>query len=134
MILYCDGASRGNPGPSAIGWTIVDSSGKPVREEGVRLPDGTNNVAEYQAMIAGLSAALSEGVKEITVRADSELVIRQVTGRYKVKSPGLIPLYQKVRDLVRKFDRVVFEHVPRERNVRADALANQALDRVSASR
>jgi ribonuclease HI/probable phosphoglycerate mutase len=134
LILYCDGASRGNPGPSSYGWTLVDDSGKCVREAGKRLPEGTNNVAEYEAMVAGLTAACELGIKQVVVRADSELVIRQVTGRYKVKSPGLLPLYQKVLELSGRFDRISFEHVPREQNKRADALANMALDQPTSSR
>ncbi len=112
----------------------MDESGKCIGEEGKRLPDGTNNVAEYQAMVAGLGAALELGVRQLVVRADSELVIRQVTGRYKVKSPGLFPLYQKVMELSGRFDRISFEHVPREQNKRADALANMALDQAFPSR
>jgi len=134
LILYCDGASRGNPGPSSFGWTLVDESGKCVGEAGKKLPDGTNNIAEYEAMVAGLQAAIELGIRQLVVRADSELVIRQVTGRYKVKSPGLIPLYQKVRELSGRFDRIAFEHVPREQNKRADALANMALDQPFPSR
>ncbi|EQD46846.1 ribonuclease H, partial [mine drainage metagenome] len=124
----------GNPGPSSFGWTLVDESGKCVGEAGKKLPDGTNNIAEYEAMVAGLQAAIELGIRQLVVRADSELVIRQVTGRYKVKSPGLIPLYQKVRELSGRFDRIAFEHVPREQNKRADALANMALDQPFPSR
>jgi len=112
----------------------VDETGKCVGEAGKKIPDGTNNVAEYEAMVAGLAAALDLGVRQLVVRADSELVIRQVTGRYKVKSPGLFPLYQKVRALSGQFDRISFEHVPREQNKRADALANMALDQQFPSR
>ena len=85
-------------------------------------------------MVAGLTAACELGIKQVVVRADSELVIRQVTGRYKVKSPGLLPLYQKVLELSGRFDRISFEHVPREQNKRADALANMALDQPTSSR
>ncbi len=129
MILYCDGASRGNPGPSALGFVLMDKGGRVVRSEGRLLPDGTNNQAEYQALLAGLSAALETGVKILVIRADSELMIRQLSGRYRVRNPGLIPLYEKAVQLISGFESVRLEHVPRSENTHADRMANEALDR-----
>ncbi len=129
MILYCDGASRGNPGPSALGFVLMDEGGRVVRSEGRLLPDGTNNQAEYQALLAGLSAALETGVKILVIRADSELMIRQLSGRYRVRNPGLIPLYEKAVQLISGFESVRLEHVPRSENTHADRMANEALDR-----
>ncbi|MHB1605469.1 MAG: ribonuclease HI family protein [Leptospirales bacterium] len=129
MILYCDGASRGNPGPSALGFVLQKEDGTIFSEEGRVLPDGTNNQAEYQALVAGLEAAKKAGLKELVVKADSELMIRQVTGRYRVKNAGLLPYFQKVQELVKAFSRIQFEHVPRSMNAHADRMANEALDR-----
>lgn len=129
MILYCDGASRGNPGPSALGYVLQEEDGTVFLEEGRVLPVGTNNQAEYQALVAGLEAARKAGLKELFVRADSELMIRQVTGRYRVRNAGLLPYFQKVQDLVKSFSRIRFEHVPRSMNAHADRMANEALDR-----
>ncbi len=129
MILYCDGASRGNPGPSSIGYLLQDEDGKVVFSEGRVLPHGTNNQAEYQALIAGLQTARDRGVRHLVVRADSELMIRQMTGRYRVRNPGLLVCYEQAQSLSRSFDTIRFEHVPREGNVQADRLANEALDR-----
>lgn len=129
MILYCDGASRGNPGPSALGFVLMDEDGRVVRSEGRRLPHGTNNQAEYQALLAGLAAAAEAGAKILVVRADSELMIRQLMGRYRVRNPGLLPLYEKAVRLMSGFASVQLEHVPRSNNAHADRLANEALDR-----
>ncbi len=129
MILYCDGASRGNPGPSALGYVLQEDDGTILLEEGRVLPVGTNNQAEYQALVAGLEAARKNGVRDLLVRADSELMIRQVIGRYRVKNAGLLPYFQRVQDLVKAFPRIRFEHVPRSMNADADRLANEALDR-----
>lgn len=129
MILYCDGASRGNPGPSSIGYVLQEDDGTVVHSEGRVLHPGTNNQAEYQALLAGLLAARERGVRTLLVRADSELMIRQMTGRYKVRNPGLIVCYEQAQKLAREFDSIRFEHIPREKNVHADRLANEALDR-----
>lgn len=129
MILYCDGASRGNPGPSALGFVLMDDGGRVVRSEGRLLPHGTNNQAEYQALLAGLDAALEVGTKLLVIRADSELMIRQLSGRYRVRNSGLLPLYEKAVRLISGFESVRLEHVPRSENKHADRLANEALDR-----
>jgi len=127
-IVYTDGASRGNPGPASFGAVIIDPLGNVRHEVSERLGMATNNVAEYRGLIAGLEAALALGARRVEVRMDSELLVRQAIGRYRVRNPGLIPLHNRVLALRRRFDEVVFRHVPRGENKRADALANQALD------
>jgi ribonuclease HI len=127
-ITYSDGASRGNPGPASIGAVVIDPRGKVRHEVSERLGATTNNVAEYRGLIAALEAALALGARRVEARLDSELLVRQAIGRYRVKNPGLVPLHNRVLDLRGRFDEVVFRHVPRAQNKRADALANQALD------
>jgi ribonuclease HI len=128
-VLYCDGAARGNPGPAAMG-AVLFAPGKvePVAAVSERIGEATNNVAEYRALIAGLEQALEAGVSRLVVRLDSELLVRQVTGTYRVKAEGLKPLHRQVAALIGRFALVTFEHVPRERNTIADELANAALD------
>jgi ribonuclease HI len=127
-VLYSDGASRGNPGRASIGAVIYDPEGKERHRISQTIGFTTNNVAEYQALVAALEAALSLGAKRVEARLDSELVVRQAIGRYRVKNPRLIPLHQRLIQLRPRFDEVVFRHVPREQNRIADRLANQALD------
>jgi len=129
-VLHVDGASRGNPGPAAIGIAISDARWKVVEEIGEYIGEATNNVAEYKALIRGLSAALAQGASEVEIRTDSELLVRQVEGAFKVKSPALRPLHDEVSALLDQFARWAIQHVPREANARADELANQALDLV----
>ena len=129
LILYTDGASRGNPGPSAIGAVILGPDGQERHTISRRIGPGTNNEAEYRAAIAALEAALALGGRWIELRTDSELLVRQLDGRYRVKNPRLIPLHNRMLDLRSRFERFQAVHVPREQNRRADALANQALDR-----
>lgn len=128
FILYCDGASRGNPGESGAGAFVVHGDGK---EEGLRryLGPMTNNQAEYQALLLGLEHLRSLKAKVIEVRADSELMIRQLNGQYRVKNKGLIPLFAQAKHLLAQFTHVTLRHVPREENKRADRLANEAIDR-----
>jgi ribonuclease HI len=131
LIVFCDGGSRGNPGPAAIGAVVVDPATEPptvLAEIGERIGKATNNVAEYRAMIAGLAAAAEIGAKQVIVRADSLLVVQQMRGIFKVKHPDMKRLYLEAREQVRRFDRVEFVHVPREENTAADALVNRALD------
>lgn len=128
-VVYSDGAARGNPGPASMGAVVMDPAGTVVYEVSEALGTATNNVAEYRALIAALEAALALGAKRVEARLDSELLVRQAIGRYRVKNPGLIPLHNRVLNLRGQFDEVVFKHVPRDQNKRADALANQALDR-----
>ncbi len=128
-LLYCDGASRGNPGPAAIGAAIFAPDGdQPLAVVARRIGPATNNVAEYRALEAGLERALELGVHRLLVRLDSQLLVRQVSGEYRVKAPGLKPLHQRVAVLLQKFESVKVEHVPRGRNSIADELANAALD------
>jgi ribonuclease HI len=129
-VLHTDGAARGNPGPAAIG-AVLFAPGKlePVGVVSKAIGRATNNEAEYRALLAGLEAALAAGVTDLVVRLDSELLVHQATGHYRVKAPGLKPLHQQVRTLMGRFAAITFEHVPRERNTIADDLANAALDR-----
>ena len=129
-LLHCDGAARGNPGPAAIG-AVLFAPGRvePVVAISERIGRATNNEAEYRALIAGLQAALEAGVTRLLVRLDSELLVQQATGNYRVKAANLKPLFERLRALARRFASITFEHVPRERNSIADDLANAALDR-----
>ena len=127
-LLFADGAARGNPGPAAFGFVLDDPSGKPREAVGRALGVATNNVAEYQALIAGLRCALDLGVDAIDVRMDSELVVRQMTGVYRVKNAGLKPLFEEAQRLSRQFRAFGIAHVRRDLNARADAEANKALD------
>lgn len=126
--LTCDGASRGNPGPSAVGVSLLDPDGEPVVEFGGVIGEATNNVAEYQALIAGLEAAVTHGAVPLAVRLDSLLLVKQVMGEYRVKAPGLKPLHRRAVHLLAQLGEVTVAHIPREENTRADALANAALD------
>jgi len=126
--LRADGGSRGNPGPGALGYVLCDASGAEVEARGEFLGTCTNNVAEYRALLAGLEAASRHGVRSLVVRMDSELVVRQMLGQYKVKNEGLKPLHAAARTAVAKLGSVRFESVPRDDNGRADALVNEALD------
>lgn len=130
-VLYCDGASRGNPGPSAIGFVLYDPRGQVVVELGGYIGETTNNVAEYRALISGLETALGRGVHSIGVRLDSMLLVKQVTGEYRVKATHLKPLQRQAVKLLAQFGEATIEHVPRQRNTVADALANEALDEVA---
>ncbi|MFQ5598938.1 MAG: ribonuclease HI family protein [Candidatus Krumholzibacteriia bacterium] len=128
-VLSCDGASRGNPGPASIGFVLDDDAGNELLAHGEALgASTTNNVAEYAALQHGLQAAGRLGVRRLRVRMDSELVVRQMLGRYKVRHPGLRPLYEVARKQAHSFESFRIEHVPRTRNRRADALAKRALD------
>lgn len=125
--LYFDGASRGNPGPAAVGWVIVTDQGI-VAEGGERIGSATNNEAEYEAVIRGLTTARDLGFDRIEVRGDSELIIRQLTGRYDVNAPNLRERRARAHELLHSFEDWSLDHVPRSVNDRADALANEALD------
>ncbi len=127
--LYCDGASRGNPGPASAGaWLIEKGSGKTLARLGKRLGRATNNEAEYGALLLGLREALQLGATSVTVHADSELVIKQVKGIYRVKHPVMQIHHREAMGLLAKFKEWRAVHVPREKNTEADRLANQALD------
>ena len=128
LVLYTDGASRGNPGPAGAGALIVDREGTTVAEKAVYLGEATNNQAEYRALLIGLQEAVELAPARLTVRMDAELIVKQLNGEYRVRNRDLLPLYGRVRDLVQRFTEIRFVHVPREENTHADRLANQAID------
>jgi ribonuclease HI len=126
--LYADGAARGNPGPAGSGALLVDDQGEPIARLCLWLGTATNNVAEYQALILGLEEARRRGIDELDVRMDSLLVVRQMQGLWKIKHPNLKPLALRAGALLATFARRSIEHIPREQNGAADALANEAID------
>jgi len=131
VVAYADGASRGNPGPSSFGAVVFDTDGKELHSVSQAIGHSTNNQAEYRGAIAALEAALGLGANEVELRMDSELIVRQLSGRYKVRNPKLIPLHNRMLYLRTRFDRVSIVHVPRAQNKVADRLANAALDGLS---
>ena len=127
--IYIDGGARGNPGPAGAGVVIVDADDDgTLYEGGLFLGHATNNVAEYNGMLHGLKIAADLKAGEVEVISDSELLVRQMAGQYRVKNPGLQPLYRRAQELVKSFGKCRFRHVRREQNTRADALVNQAID------
>jgi probable phosphoglycerate mutase len=131
ITAYTDGGSRGNPGPAGYGVRIESEDGSLVTELYGALPSATNNVAEYRGLIAALTWALEHGESQLVIRSDSELLVKQMRGEYRVKHPGLQPLYNEARALVARLARVRFEHVRRELNKEADRLANLAMDQAA---
>ncbi|MDE2571716.1 MAG: ribonuclease HI family protein [bacterium] len=127
-VIFSDGGSRGNPGPAAIGAVVSDEAGNVLHEVSERIGITTNNVAEYRALIEGLRAALELGFDAARVRMDSELIVKQLRGEYRVKHEGLRPLYEEARRLLDRFVERDLKHVPRAQNRAADALVNRALD------
>ncbi|MBT9259236.1 MAG: ribonuclease HI family protein [Clostridiales bacterium] len=128
LIIQTDGAARGNPGPAGIGMVFLEEDGTLVAERKKFIGHATNNVAEYRALIEALKYAREMGATQVTVQADSELMVRQMTGQYKVRDAGLRPLYEEARRLAAGFASFAIRHVPREENRRADELANMAID------
>lgn len=128
LVIFTDGASRGNPGPAAIGVVIQDESSRAAATISQRLGDATNNQAEYCAIIAGLEKALELGATHVELRSDSELVIQQLSGKYRVKNEALKPLFLKVGTLRSRFSGMAVSYIPREKNREADKLANLALE------
>ncbi|MEO7905075.1 MAG: reverse transcriptase-like protein [Candidatus Saccharimonadales bacterium] len=128
LIVYSDGGSRGNPGPSAAGFVVMDSDGHVRHEGGEYLGITTNNQAEYHGVRLGLECALSLGVKSVDFRIDSLLVVNQMNGIYKIKNRELWPIHERIRELVGRFDKVTFSHVKREFNQLADGMVNKILD------
>ena len=126
---WVDGGSRGNPGPAAVGFRIEDDAGTLLDEAGEAIGVATNNEAEYRALIAALDRAAELGAREVEVRADSELLMRQMTGRYRVKSPHLRELWQQAQQAAGRFDHVRYVEVRRTENADADRQVNLALDR-----
>ncbi len=128
FVAHIDGASRGNPGHSAYGVRVCDAGGVEVARFGEYLGHQTNNYAEYQGLIAALRWARDNGVEAFMVRSDSQLLVRQMQGRYKVKSSTLRPLWQQASELASSLGTFRLEHIGRENNVEADSLANDVLD------
>jgi ribonuclease HI len=126
-----DGGSRGNPGPASYGVVIRDPRGQVVAKLKKYIGRSTNNVAEYYGLIAALDYAQQHSIRALQVQSDSELLVRQMRGQYKVKSPELRPLFERARKMAQAFDSFKIEHVYREQNADADALANEALDETS---
>jgi ribonuclease H / adenosylcobalamin/alpha-ribazole phosphatase len=128
LRLFADGASRGNPGPAALGVVIEDDQGMRLRGFHRWLGRATNNQAEYEALIEGLKAVTAWKPDRLEVFLDSKLVVEQMNGRYRIKAPELAPLHQKASELMREFPDVAISHVERAKNRGADALANMAID------
>ncbi|NQT48060.1 MAG: ribonuclease HI family protein [Chloroflexi bacterium] len=128
LTVYVDGASRGNPGPAAIGAVIEDDEGAPKVKLSCYIGETTNNQAEYKALIMGIREAALLGAEYIDMKSDSELLVEQVRGNYKVRNANLKPLFQEVRQILREFKSFTITHIPRRENTAADALANEALD------
>ena len=126
--LFADGGSRGNPGPAASAAVLLSPHGDLLEEIGAYLGVATNNVAEWTALVLGLEAAAKRGIRRLAVRLDSELVVKQLNGEYRVKHAGLQPLYAQARRLLREFAEVEIRHVPRKENKLADGLVNRLLD------
>lgn len=126
--LFADGGARGNPGPAAGGAVLLAPSGEVIAEIGEFLGTATNNVAEWHALCVGLEAALDHGIRTLTVRLDSELVVKQLLGEYRVKQPHLQPFHKRALKLLRSFESVDIAHVPRAQNKLADAVVNRVLD------
>jgi len=130
-VLATDGAARGNPGPAGAGGTLSDPQGRRVEEFGVALGSLTNNEAEYRALLLGLEAARRRGVARLEVRLDSELVVRHLSGAYRVRARHLRPLFEEARRRIAAFEACEVRHVPREQNAEADRLANAGIDGLS---
>jgi ribonuclease HI len=128
VLVHIDGASRGNPGPAAYAVVMESPAGSPLAAFSKYLGEATNNYAEYQALLAALEYALKSQLRRIRVLTDSELLARQITGRYRVKHEALKPLHEQARRMISRLEAFSIEHVPREQNREADRLANQALD------
>mgnify|MGYP003335687255 CR=1 FL=1 len=127
-VIYSDGGSRGNPGPSAAGFVIMNERGEVVSEGGAYLGIATNNIAEYQAVYLGLERAQELGVRVVDFRMDSQLVANQMNGLYKIKHPDLAIIHHRISELAQRFDKVTFSHVRREYNKLADGVVNKILD------
>lgn len=127
-VMYTDGGARGNPGIAGIGVLIEDKDENVIREISQYIGEQTNNVAEYKALSRGLEVAVDLGIKKITCYLDSELVVKQIKGEYKVKNERMIPMYNMIIPLIKKFDSFEIIHIRRELNKKADKLANEAMD------
>jgi ribonuclease HI len=128
ITAHVDGGARGNPGPAGYGAVITDDKGQTLAELYAGIGISTNNVAEYHGLIAALDWAAQHGHRRLHVKSDSELIVRQMLGTYRVKNQGLLPLYQQARQLAARVGHVTFEHVRREHNKEADRLSNLGMD------
>ena len=128
LILYTDGGARGNPGPGAIGVIIKTPSGGVIKEIGKSIGKSTNNEAEYKAIITGLEACLEKGAKDLECYLDSQLVVSQLKGEFKVKDAKLKNLWKQAKNIEKKFKEVLYIHIPREKNYLADKIVNEVLD------
>ena len=128
LIIFTDGGARGNPGPAGIGVVIADENGKVISLHKKYIGGATNNVAEYRALVLALQTAAQMGAAHLQIRMDSELIVRQMQGKYKIKDAGLKILAAEVFQLINKFKNVEFSHVFREQNKIADKLVNEAID------
>ena len=128
LVIFTDGAARGNPGPAAIGALIKDKTGNNIASISRPIGRATNNQAEYLAIIAALEQAINLGASQVELRSDSELVTKQINGQYRVKKASLRPLYLKVKQLQSQLKGFTITHIPRQQNQEADRLANMALD------
>jgi probable phosphoglycerate mutase len=133
IVAYIDGGARGNPGPAGYGVRLEREDGTLIEEIHASIGVATNNVAEYNGLIAALSWAAEQAERVVHVRSDSELLVKQMRGEYRVKNAGLQPLFQRARSLAARLDRVTYQHVRREQNAHADRLANLAMDEAQAS-
>ena len=134
VVVHVDGGARGNPGPAGIAAVATGTAGEPLAERSEYIGEATNNVAEYRALLLGLRLVEELGAREVEVVGDSQLVVRQVGGQYKVKHAGLKPLYLEAMSALARFDRWSMQDVRREQNERADALVNEAIDAALAGR
>lgn len=131
LTAYTDGASRGNPGKAGVGVVIYDQKGEVLEEKSVYLGEATNNIAEYRALLCALQIAEKRGAEEFQVFSDSELVVKQVNGQYRVKNPSLLVLYREVMQRISALKSFSIHHIPRSENRRADRLANRGIDSAS---
>jgi ribonuclease HI len=127
VIIHTDGTAEPNPGPAAIGATIKDERGRLIASISRPIGRATNNQAEYRAVIAALEKAIGLGARQVALNSDSELVVKQIQGSYRVKKAALKPLYRRVKELQSLLESLTVSHIPREQNREADRLANQAL-------
>jgi ribonuclease HI len=128
LVVNVDGGARRNPGPAAIAAVVANPEGEVLEERAETIGHATNNVAEYRALLLGIERARALGARELELVGDSELVVRQVRGEYRVKDPTLRELHGRVKQALRPFERWTIRNVPREENARADRLVNEALD------
>jgi len=128
FVLFTDGGSRGNPGPAAAGIFLCTPEKAFVKEIGVYLGEGTNNDAEYKALVIGLKAAIKSGAKNLVCFLDSELIVKQLKGIYKMKNERLRVFFDEIKMLEKNFETISYKHIPREKNKKADSLVNEILD------